>query len=76
MSSFRRTRREALLAGSLWVVFAIWVISVSYHLGYDRQELSLTLGLPTWVFWGVVVPWVTAVVANTILAFFVLADDE
>lgn len=52
MSSFRRTRLEAILTGSLWLGFAVWVITVSYRLGYQSHEHTTTLGLPTWIIWG------------------------
>ena len=76
MSSFRRTRLEAILTGSLWLGFAVWVITVSYRLGYQTHEYTTTLGLPTWIVWGVLVPWLAAVVMNTVLAFAIMADDE
>ena len=76
MQPYQRSRREALIAGALWLIFAIWVTTVSYQLGYLHNDRSTMLGVPSWVFWGVLVPWVAAVVANSIYAFFILADDE
>ncbi len=76
MSSFRRTRREAIIAGLLWAVFALLVLTVSYQLGYGGKDSGTTLGAPSWIVWGVLLPWVGAVVANTIFVVFIMADDE
>lgn len=76
MSTYQRSRREAIIAGAIWLFFAVWTITVSYLLGYTSSEQTTTLGLPTWIVWGVLVPWVSAVVVNSVFAFFVLANDE
>jgi hypothetical protein len=75
MAAYRRTRREAVIAGLLWAGFALWVLTASYQLGY-RGEYSTTLGMPSWIIWGVLVPWIAAVVVNTVFVVFIMADDD
>lgn len=76
MSDFQRTRREALLAGFIWCFFAAWTIVACYILGYLPAKVTFVFGMPTWVLWGVIVPWITAAIVNSLFAIFVLADDE
>ncbi len=45
---------------ALWAVFFLWVIGYSSWYGYqlDDRPLVTVLGMPSWVFWGVFLPWV------------------
>ncbi|MAR71993.1 MULTISPECIES: DUF997 family protein [unclassified Halomonas] len=72
---YMRTRREAMVAGIIWIVFLVWTVGVSYILGYRNNDLSTTMGIPTWIFWGVLVPFYVAALTNSIYAFFYLQDD-
>jgi len=73
---FLRTRQEAIAAGVIWFVFFVWVIGVSAILGYGAVEPTLVMGVPTWVFWGVLLPFIVATVLNCYFAFFYLKDDD
>ena len=58
---FLRTRKEAIVAGAIWAIFFVWVVGVSYVMGYGPVDPeNLVLGFPAWVFWGVLVPFVAA----------------
>ncbi|WP_136247254.1 DUF997 family protein [Halomonas borealis] len=72
---YLRTRREAAVAGLIWLVFLVWTVGVSYWLGYVHNDFSTVMGLPTWIFWGVLVPFGAATLANSLYAFFYLEDD-
>lgn len=76
MNDFIRTRREALCAGFIWVFFATWTIGACYFLGYLPDKVTFVLGIPSWIMWGVIVPWISAAIVNSLFAIFVLADDE
>lgn len=49
-----------------WAVNFAWVIGFCVYIGYDSvgttdsadAELRLVFGLPSWVFWGVMLPWI------------------
>ncbi len=47
---------------------------------FDRDPVSLTtplgLGIPDWVFYGVLVPWATCVVATFIFCQFLFHEDD
>jgi hypothetical protein len=74
--SYRRTLKEAMVALLLWLGAGIWVISVSYWLGYKRPVHSVA-GIPNWVVWGVLLPWVTLFILHTWYSlWFLRADDR
>lgn len=63
--TFLNARREAFVILIVFLAFAVYTIGVSYTLGYRSvdsppQKTELLFGMPRWVVWGVVVPWVLA----------------
>ncbi len=84
-------RREALVILAAFVVCLIWSISCCYLLGYPGPDdfpseghgshtaangpVAKVLGMPSWVFWGVLVPWVAADVFAVWFCFCFMADD-
>jgi hypothetical protein len=75
-SSYRRTLKEAIVAVLLWFGAGVWVISVSYWLGYHRPVHSIG-GIPNWVLWGVLLPWVTLFFVHSWYSLvFMRADDN
>lgn len=76
MNHFLKVRREAIIAGILWVVFATWTITACYIIGYKAQSVTFIFGIPNWIVWGVLLPWVCATIANSVFALLILADDE
>lgn len=74
--SFRRSRREAIVAGAIWLVFAVWTVGVSYEMGYLHNDYSTLLGIPSWIVWGLLLPWTAAFVVNSVFAFWYLRGDD
>jgi H+/gluconate symporter-like permease len=69
------------------VVFAIISVALTvasgilFTQGYMPPELrpeqpTLILGIPSWVVWGLVVPWLAMIVVTWLFALFVMKDDE
>lgn len=75
---YRHGRREALVVFLAWLVAGVVTLSVSYSLGYGRtrEDLVLILGLPAWVFWGVVIPWLGSVAFVAWFCFGFIVDDD
>ena len=71
-------RREALLVFAIWLTACVYSISVCYRFGYGRDAATLTyvFGFPDWVFWGIVVPWMTCTLLSFVLSQFVISDDD
>lgn len=74
---FLRTRKEAIVAGLIWCVFFVWVVGLSFSLGYGTVDPADTIsGFPTWIFWGVFVPFVVATAVNCLYSLAYLKDDD
>jgi hypothetical protein len=52
-------RREALVVALIFICAMSYSVLYCYWNGYHRppESLSLVFGVPDWVFWGVVAPW-------------------
>lgn len=79
--AFLRARREMLVVLALFGLALGWTIGFCYWLGYDATDgepaeaLSLVLGLPTWVFVGIVLPWLIIDLVAIWFCFYFLAED-
>lgn len=74
-------RRELLVIVVLFVVFCVWSLAVCYFWGYvpagqEPPEVSITLGMPSWVFWGIVAPWLAVDVVAVWFCFIYMANDD
>ncbi|MFP6878814.1 MAG: YhdT family protein [Roseibacillus sp.] len=60
--SFRQSRRETLVIIGAWLVFLIWTgLVCGFGSRLDpNQPVTTVLGMPRWVFLGVVLPWIAA----------------
>ncbi len=74
---FLKSRRETVFALITWLVFCVWVVGLCLSRGYDIDPANLktTLGMPSWIFWGVALPWLTANVVTIWFALNFMADD-
>lgn len=77
---FRHSRREALAIFLVWLAAALWSLPYCYLNGYgeaiDPQNLETIMGIPSWVFYGVVAPWLVADVLTIILCFGYIKNDD
>jgi hypothetical protein len=70
-------RREALVAIAAWVLVLLYSVGYCYVYGYDRSPENLTFffGIPDWIFWGIVVPWVSCFLFSIWFAFGFMEDS-
>jgi hypothetical protein len=70
--------REALIVSSIWFAAMVWSITVCWTMGYGRtkDELKLVFGFPDWIFWGIVVPWLTCTIVSWIFGAWFVRDGE
>lgn len=68
---FIQSRRELLGILIIWLFFALWVVGGSALTGYRpiEGEIEMVMGIPSWVFWSVGVPWCGA---NVVIFWFCL----
>lgn len=81
--TLRNARREG------WVIFAAWAIATTYCSGYyyffgliregrplGRGDVQPIMGVPSWFFFGVLLPWAACGIFTLVFAGFVMAEDE
>jgi hypothetical protein len=77
---FLHSRREAITMLLVWLAFFLWVVPYCYLNGYSTPEnpleLDLMLGMPAWVFWGILVPWIAAGAVSIALCLWFIQDDD
>jgi hypothetical protein len=71
-------RREAVVVLVLWLAALCYTVGYCYLYGYGRSLESLTfvMGVPDWVFWGVVVPWLACLLASWGFSYLLMADAD
>ena len=76
--TYRHTRREALIILLVWAVCLTWTVGYSTTHGYAPPDgpIAMVLGMPAWVFWGVLTPWTTATVFTAAFALLVIKQDD
>ena len=76
--SFLNARREAWLILLAWAVCLVWTVGYSALAGYgvEADQISFILGIPDWVFWGVLIPWVVATLFSVWFGLFYMANDD
>ena len=78
--AFLHSRREAIIIFCLWLAGLIWAVPFCYLNGYeqefDPQTFSTTWGIPTWLFWGILVPWIGANLFTAWFCFGYMKDDD
>ncbi len=84
--------RDLIVCLAAWLVTLIWTLSVYYLLGYrypadhwlvrdgwvrpPDAPIGVILGVPDWVFHGIVIPWVASTVFTVVYVLFFMADDD
>ncbi len=86
--TFLNARREALLILSVWALCLLWTVPFCYLTGYmeldslehasglPKLALQRVWGMPAWVFWGIVTPWIVATVVTIWFCFRFLQLDD
>ena len=79
----KNARREALVIFAAWLACVVYCCGYCYAFGYDREghhlgaeDVHPILGMPSWVFWGVMAPWAVCGMFTFWFAGFVMADDD
>jgi hypothetical protein len=76
-------RREGIVIGIAWLAATTYCCTYCYLFGYIRpghplgnEDVRPILGMPSWVFWGIMVPWLVCAVFSIWFAAFVMKDDD
>ena len=75
---FLHSRREAILIVGAWAAGLVWAVPYCYLNGYGLPpgEVSTTFGVPTWLFWGILIPWIAADLFTAWFCFFYFVEDD
>ncbi len=73
----RSARREALFVGLLWVTACAYTVGYAALFAYRADAAaSRVLGIPSWVLWGVVLPWLVCTVVTAWYALAGIRDQD
>ncbi len=77
---FLNSRREAIVIFGAWFVALCWSVPYCYINGYgqkvDPEALSTIMGIPSWLFGGILLPWIVADLFTIWVCFFYMKDDK
>lgn len=77
---FVHSRREAVVILLVWLLCLLWSVPYCYLNGYidgfEPAEFSTTLGIPSWLFWGIGMPWVFANLVTIWFCFCFMKHDD
>ncbi len=77
LSPLDKTRREALGVVALWILSCAWTVGYSLSAAYRQDpDPPLLFGIPTWVVWGVLLPWGVILIITCWAAFFGIKDEN
>lgn len=75
---FINARREAWWILAAWVVCLVWTVGYCALWGYNLppDQIRTILGMPSWVVWGVLGPWIAATLFSVWFGLIYIADDD
>jgi hypothetical protein len=74
----RNARREGLVIMALWAACLVWSTASGWWLGYRREphEITVIFGIPDWICWSVILPWIICLIFSVWFCFVFMADDD
>ena len=79
----KNSRREAIIIGLAWLAATVYCCGYCYLFGYIRagrplgvEDVRPILGMPSWVFWGIMVPWARLRGVHVLVRRVLMADDD
>ncbi|MGI6782742.1 MAG: DUF997 family protein [Aminivibrio sp.] len=77
-SHYQLSVKEFKFAFSTTMIYILLSCAISYLLGYNKpvEEIPIIWGMPSWILFGVVIPWILMVLLTIIYGFFVMEGDD
>jgi hypothetical protein len=70
-------RREAVFVMAMWLVVCLYVVGYAALFAYGPDAASRSIaGIPSWVVWGVLAPWVACTVVTCVYSLYFIRDEE
>ena len=76
---FVHSRREAIVIFCTWLAALAWAVPYCYFNGYhvaEPENIATVFGVPAWLFWGIVVPWLVADLFTIWFCWRFMKDDD
>lgn len=77
---FINSKREAWIILGLWVAALLWSVPYCYMNGFssgvDPESIETTMGIPSWVFWGIALPWLVADIFTVWFCLSYMKEDD
>lgn len=76
---YLRSLKELVVLVIGAAAFMVWTLVYCGNFGYANEktkELSNVMGMPSWVFWGILLPWLCAGLFSIWFALFFIKDDD
>lgn len=76
--TYWHAQRETLVIVVVWVLAMVYVLTYCYLFGYPPADgqVRLVWGMPSWVFWGVVLPWLACDLITMWFCFWFMVEDD
>jgi hypothetical protein len=79
--TYLHSLRETYVIIALFAVFCVWSIFVCYNYGFlspgeQRASVTTVLGMPSWAFWGICMPWIAVDIVAVWFCFFFMEPDD
>ena len=74
----RSAGREAVVVLVSWAVALVYTVGYCYLFGYNRppQDVKLVLGMPDWIVWGVIAPWLACYLFSLWFSYGFMQDAD
>ncbi len=78
--SYLNALRELYVMGRLWVISLVWSMGYCALFAYRSPEanepVAIIWGVPSWVLWGIALPWGFCSVVTIWFALFYIKEDD
>jgi hypothetical protein len=81
-NSYRQARYEAIVVILIWAAALAYTVTYCWWHGYTTaeppaaHEMEFVCGFPSWVFWGIIVPWLVCWVICYWFSYHFMRDDD
>ena len=74
----KQTKKEVKILLLGWLAFASWVLIYCGLAAYnqDQESIRIIFGMPSWVFWGIAIPWIFSIIFTIFFSLFVMKDID
>lgn len=75
---FLHARKEAIIALIVFVLAGVYTITYAYCFGYELEAAAVDtfLGIPSWVVWGIIAPWLSVVLFSFWYSLYFIQDED